>query len=231
MTAVTVCEPNGAYRARMSLRERLDSLSRGELAGLIVVIVATLAGVGLWYSRSLPKPIQIAETPAPAVAAPASPTSGAPASGSVAASASPSQLFVDVAGLVNKPGVYPFDPGARVIDAIHRAGGARPDADLTLLNLAAPLADGQQILVQKKGAATTGGGTGTTTGPGGVAIVNINTADETTLETLNGVGPALATAIIQYRTEHGAFTSVDQLDDVSGIGPATLEKLRPQVTV
>jgi competence protein ComEA len=66
---------------------------------------------------------------------------------------------------------------------------------------------------------------------GGTTLVNINTADQTTLETLNGVGPALATAIIQYRTEHGLFTTVDQLDDVSGIGPATLEKLRPQVTV
>ena len=69
------------------------------------------------------------------------------------------------------------------------------------------------------------------TGVGGVALVNINTADEPTLETLNGVGPALAAAIIQFRTDQGSFTSVDQLDEVSGIGPATLEKLRPQVTV
>ena len=95
---------------------------------------------------------------------------------------------------------------------------------------AAPLADGQQILVPKEGTSAGGvaaGGTGT----GGAALVNINTADEPTLETLNGVGPALAAAIIQYRTDQGPFTSVDQLDEVSGIGPATLEKLRPQVTV
>ncbi len=211
----------------MSLRERLDTLSRGELAGLIVVLVATLAGVGFWYSRSLPKPIQIAETPAPAVAAPASPTvAGASASG---ASAAPAELMVDVAGLVREPGVYAFEPGSRVIDAIDRAGGAKAGADLTLLNLAAPLIDGQQILVQKEGAAAPG--TSGVPGVGGATLVNINTADQTTLETLNGVGPALATAIIQYRTEHGPFTTVDQLDDVSGIGPATLEKLRPQVTV
>jgi competence protein ComEA len=211
----------------MSLRERLDTLSRGELAGLIVVLVATVAGVGFWYSRSLPKPIQIAETPAPAVAAPVSPTvAGASASG---ASAAPAELMVDVAGLVREPGVYAFDPGSRVIDAIDRAGGAKAGADLTLLNLAAPLIDGQQILVQKEGAAAPG--TLGVPGVGGATLVNINTADETTLETLNGVGPALATAIIQYRTEHGPFTTVDQLDDVSGIGPATLEKLRPQVTV
>jgi competence protein ComEA len=218
----------------MSLRERLDSLSRGELTGLILVIVATLAGVGFWYSRSLPKPIQIAETPAPAAMppAPASLASGVPASGASGASASPAaQLIVDVAGWVHRPGVYRFDPGARVVDAVDRAGGARDGADLSLLNLAAPLVDGQQVLVPKEGETVAVGGTGTTTGAGGTAIVNINTADETTLETLNGVGPALATAIIQYRTEHGPFTSVDQLDDVSGIGPATLEKLRPQVTV
>jgi competence protein ComEA len=216
----------------MSLRERLDSLSRGELTGLILVIVATLAGVGFWYSRSLPKPIQIAEAPASASAAPASPASGEAVSDAPGASASPAaQLIVDVAGWVHRPGVYRFDPGARVVDAVNRAGGARDGADLTLLNLAAPLVDGQQVLVPKEGQTVAVGGTGTTTGPGGTAIVNINTADETTLETLNGVGPALATAIIQYRTEHGPFTSVDQLDDVSGIGPATLEKLRPQVTV
>jgi competence protein ComEA len=212
----------------MSLRERLDTLSRGELAGLIVVLVATLAGVGFWYSRSLPKPIQIAETPAPAVAARASPTV-AGASASPGASAAPVELMVDVAGLVRKPGVYAFEPGSRVIDAIDRAGGAKPSADLTLLNLAAPLTDGQQILVQKEGSAAPG--TSGVPGVGGTTLVNINTADQTTLETLNGVGPALATAIIQYRTEHGPFTTVDQLDDVSGIGPATLEKLRPAVTV
>jgi competence protein ComEA len=212
----------------MSLRERLDTLSRGELAGLIVVLVATLAGVGFWYSRSLPKPIQIVETPAPAVSAPASATVVG-ASASPGASAAPAELMVDVAGLVRKPGVYAFEPGSRVIDAIDRAGGAKAGADLTLLNLAAPLTDGQQILVQEEGAAAPG--TSGVPGVGGTTLVNINTADETTLETLNGVGPALATAIIQYRTEHGPFTTVDQLDDVSGIGPATLEDLRPQVTV
>lgn len=218
----------------MSLRERLDTLSRGELAGLVVVLVATLAGVGLWYSRSLPKPIQIAETPAPPLAAPAAspPVSGvAPASGSMSASPA-SRLIVDVAGWVRRPGVYQFDPGSRVVDAVTRAGGARDGADLSLLNLAAPLVDGQQILVPKEGAAPpTGTGTTGSVGAARLPIVNINAADETTLETLNGVGPALATAIIQYRTEHGPFASVDQLDDVSGIGPATLEKLRPQVTV
>ena len=216
----------------MAIRERLDSLSRGELAGLVVVLVATLAGVGLWYSRSLPKPIQIAETPAPAFAQAASGSaSGLPAAGSPGASASPpADLIIDVTGWVRHPGVYQFQPGSRVIDAVQRAGGARDGADLTLLNLAAPLADGQQVLVPKEGASVSGAAAGGT-GVGGVALVNVNTADEPTLETLNGVGPALAAAIIQFRTDQGPFTSVDQLDEVSGIGPATLEKLRPQVTV
>jgi competence protein ComEA len=144
-----------------------------------------------------------------------------------------SVLVVDVTGWVRKPGVFEFQPGERVIDAVERAGGARDGADLTLLNLAAPLADGQQILVPKKGEQPSGTGTvppGSTGGTTG-ALVNINTADEATLETLNGVGPVLAASIIAYRTEHGPFTAVDQLDEVSGIGPATLEDLRSQVTV
>ena len=210
----------------MSVRERLDTLSRGELAGLVVVIVLALAGAGLWYTRSLPRPIQVAEGPSAAVSS----VAGSPVP--VASSPSPSQapLIVDVTGWVRHPGVYEFPPGARVIDAVERAGGARDGADLSLLNLAAPLADGQQVLVPKKGSASGAAGGGVI-GAGGTPLVNLNTADAATLETLNGIGESLAAAIVQYRTEHGPFTSVDQLDQVSGIGPATLEKLRPYVTV
>jgi competence protein ComEA len=225
----------------MDIRERLDGLSRGELVGLIVVVVALLAGVGLWYTRSLPRPIDVAATAgsvAPAVSPGASPpavpvVAAASGSASASASASPSAaLIVDVAGAVHRPGVFEFAPGDRVIDAVERAGGALEKADLTLLNLAAPLTDGQQILVPKKGApAPIGAVPGTVPGSTGGALVNINTADEPTLETLNGVGPVLAAAIIQYRTEQGPFASIDQLDEVSGIGPATLEDLRSQVTV
>ena len=226
----------------MDIRERLDGLSRGELVGLIIVVIALLAGVGLWYTRSLPRPVDVATTAgsaAPGVqvsfgASPGAEPAVAAASGSFSASASASAaptLIVDVAGAVRKPGVFEFQPGDRVIDAVERAGGALEKADLTLLNLAAPLTDGQQILVPKKGETPSGapvvGGV-----PGGpTTLVNINSADEATLETLNGVGPVLAAAIIQYRTEHGPFASVDQLDEVSGIGPATLEDLRSQVTV
>src|SRR3954453_1186913 len=225
----------------MDIRERLDGLSRGELVGLIIVVVALLAGVGLWYTRSLPRPVEVSTTAgsaAPVAKLSASP-GAAPAvavasgSASVAPSASAAAtLIVDVAGAVRKPGVFSFAPGDRVIDAVERAGGALEKADLTLLNLAAPLTDGQQILVPKKGPAPPTGAPVT----GGVPTgrrppANINTADERTLETLNGVGPVLPAAIIQYRTEQGPFASVDQLDEVSGIGPATLEDLRSQVTV
>ena len=206
----------------MSIRERLDTLSRGELTGLIVVVVVVLAGAGLWYSRSLPKPVQIsAPTPGPAVVSP---------------SAEPSQvpIIVDITGLVRRPGVYQFASGDRVIDAVERAGGAKPNADLSVLNLAAPLTDGTQVVVPKAGAAPAGtvvspGGTATGTTPG--ALININTAGETELETLTGVGPVTAEAIVQYRTENGPFATVDDLEDVSGIGPATLEEIRPFVTV
>jgi competence protein ComEA len=242
-------------------RERLDSLSRGEVMGLALVLVATLGGAALWYTRSLPRAVQVAATPAngapgPFAQPPPSPMFGAAtpsgpvaagASGAAAASGSttlpsPVVLVVDVAGWVRKPGVYEFRPGDRIVDAVDRAGGARDGADLTSLNLAAPLADGQQVLVPKKGQAlptTAGAGTttGTTngatgiTGTTGTAPINVNTADAAALETLNGIGEALAAAIIQFRTDNGPFTSVDQLDQVSGIGPVTLEKIRPDVTV
>jgi competence protein ComEA len=158
----------------------------------------------------------------------------ADAAASPSASPAPSVLFVHVAGLVRRPGVYEFRQGDRIIDAVQAAGGPRAKADLDLLNLAELLTDGEQILVPPHGAAPPvappPGSVGTTPGASG-GLVNVNTATETELETLPGIGPVTAAEIIAYRTEHGPFPTVDALDDVSGIGPATMEQLRPLVTV
>ena len=211
----------------MSLRDRLDTLSRAELAALTLVVALTLGGAAFWYMRSLPRPVQIA------TAAPADPPVGASAASSPSASASPSQagVIVDVSGWVVHPGVYEFTAGQRVVDAVQRAGGARKGADLSAVNLAAPLVDGSQIVVPRGGAGSGVSGSGAVAGPGGTALVNINSATEQQLEGLSGVGPVLAAAIVSYRTQHGPFHSVDDLLDVSGIGPATLAELRPHVTV
>jgi len=203
----------------MSLRERLDLLSRGEIAGLIVVLIAALTGAGLWYARSLPKPVTIAQASGPGF-------------GGQATSPSPTAapIIVDVAGEVRDPGVYEFSEGDRVIDAIERAGGPMPKADLSVLNLAALLADGTQILVPKAGPTVPGAVPGMVPGTTG-GLININTASEAELETLSGIGEVLAATIVEYRTQNGPFTSVDDLMDVSGIGPATLEEIRDQVTI
>jgi competence protein ComEA len=146
-------------------------------------------------------------------------------------------IVVDVAGLVRSPGVYQFHQGDRVIDAITRAGGARPGADLTSLNLAALLTDAEQIIVGKAGQGGVATGTsGASSGAGGGsgspgALVNINTATLDQLETLPGIGPALGQRIIDYREQHGPFHTVNDLLDVSGIGDQRLADLRSMVTV
>lgn len=203
-----------------SIRERLEALSRGELIGLVALLAVTLGGAGLWYVRSLPRPVEVA-------AAPSGGTASAPAS----ASPSPEVVvLVDVAGWVRRPGVYEFTEGARVIDAIDAAGGARSGAVLEALNLAAPLTDGTQILVPREGqegvapAPVTGGAVA-----GG--LVNVNSAIATELEELPGIGEVIAQRIIDYRTENGPFATVDELLDVSGIGDAILESIRELVTV
>ena len=214
----------------MSVRDRLDTLSRGELVGLVVVVAITMAGAGLWYVRSLPRPVTIAAD-APASVAAATP-GGAATDASAVASPTGPPIIVDVTGWVHEPGVYEFAQGDRVIDAVDRAGGARNGADLSVLNLAAPLADGTQVVVPKQGAA--GPGTVAPAEAGSVAsagLININTASATEFETLSGIGEVLAGAIVDYRTENGPFASVDDLENVSGIGPATLEEIRDQVTV
>lgn len=202
-----------------SIHDRLATLSRAELIALVAVVGVTVAGAGFWYVRSLPAPVQVRSGPSGALVA--APT----------ASASPATvILVDVAGWVRRPGVYEFAEGARVIDAIDAAGGARPGAVLSSLNLAAPLVDGTQVLVPKESqsAPTTETETGTS---GATGLVNVNSATNAELETLPGIGEVIAQAIVDHRTENGPFTSVEQLVDVSGIGDATLENIRELVTV
>ena len=206
---------------RLSIRDRLSALSRRELVALVAVAAVVVAGAGLWYVRSLPKQVEVQTAKEPGAILPPAATSGAPGAGaspapSATVSAVPTVLFVHVAGLVRHPGVYQFEPGQRIIDAVQAAGGPLPKADLDLLNLASPLADGQQVVIPAKGSAPlpppVDGGTATATG--GVSaggLVNINTATETELESLPGVGPVTAAGIIAYRTEHGPFPSVDAL--------------------
>jgi competence protein ComEA len=156
---------------------------------------------------------------------------------STTATPSPSSaasVTVDVAGKVRRPGVTSLPAGSRVVDAIRRAGGARPGVDLSALNLARVLVDGEQILVGR--AAAVAPGTAPTTGaaPGAVgspALVNLNTATTEQLETLPGVGPVTAQKILDWRTRHGAFSSVEELMEIDGIGEKTFAELAPRVTL
>jgi competence protein ComEA len=178
------------------------------------------------------------------------PMATAPSSSSepLSTSTTATTVVVYAAGAIAHPGVYEFATGARVDDLLAAAGGAIAGADLDRLNLAAPLADGTRIYVPRKGeveppvvagnASPSGdpGGTGTDSASSNDAAapsspVDLNSADESALESLPGVGPATAAAIIAYRQEHGPFTSVDQLLDVRGIGDGKMAQLRDFVVV
>jgi competence protein ComEA len=139
------------------------------------------------------------------------------------------RIVVHVAGAVRSPGVYELAPGARVADAIEAAGGARPRADLNLLNLAEVVRDGMQILVGARGTAAAPAAQPVSSP--GAPIVDLNAADQAALETIPGIGPVKAAAILGHRSEIGAFTSFDELLEVTGIGPATLESIRPYIAI
>ena len=148
------------------------------------------------------------------------------------ATVAPGEVYVHVLGEVAHPGLYVLEQGARVADALAAAGGTTDDADLGAVNLARLLADGEQILVPRIGAAgetspPAGNGNGNGTG----ALIDLNTADQTALETLLRIGPALAERIIQWRDENGRFASVDDLLAVPGIGEKLLAGLRDKVRV
>ncbi len=141
------------------------------------------------------------------------------------------RVVVHVAGAVRRAGVYRLREGQRVADALQRAGGAGKRADLDAVNLAAKVTDGQQVLVPARGATGTAGGADAAA-PGAPDVpLNLNTATLEQLDTLDGVGPATARKILEERTRRGGFRSVDELGGVPGIGPKRLAAIRPRVRV
>ena len=169
--------------------------------------------------------------------------SRAPAGNSIILAPAPTEapIAVHVIGAVARPGLYEFPTGVRVQDAIDAAGGMLTEADSALLNLAALLEDGQQLDIPYKAgsqpvATTTtlqlpSSVTPTPTADPNVELVNINTASLEELESLDGIGSATAQKIIDYRTENGPFVSIEDLINVSGIGPAVMDQIRPFITV
>jgi competence protein ComEA len=153
----------------------------------------------------------------------------------------PAKLIVDMKGAVRRPGIYTMTAGDRVSDAVARAGGITAKADENRINLAQKVADEMVIFVPEKGKKSppqVSGSPGTAASPQGTSSsgpsggqININSADEQALQNLTGIGPAKAKAIVQYREQHGPFKSVDDLNNVSGIGDKSLEKIKPEATV
>lgn len=192
-----------------------------QLAAWGLALAAVLM-LGVWYlSRG-----------GPAVASPAGPP---PAIKVQSGDSGGGSVVVHVAGAVRRAGVYRMRAGARVNDALARAGGARPKADLDQVNLAAKVEDGRQILVPRmapKSAPAAPAAPGQAAAPGQPAVpVNLNTATLEELDTLPGVGPATAQKILDYREEHGGFGSIEELGEVPGIGDVRLAALRDVVRV
>jgi competence protein ComEA len=141
-------------------------------------------------------------------------------------------VVVDVSGKVRHPGVTTLPAGSRVVDAIRKAGGARRGVDLSGLNLARVLVDGEQVLVGVAGApGVAASAAATSTAAAAGQLVNINTATLEGLEVLPGVGPVTAQKILDWRTAHGSFSSVDELLEVDGIGEKTLAEIAPHATL
>ncbi|WP_372728589.1 helix-hairpin-helix domain-containing protein [Nocardioides sp.] len=213
-------------------------LAPAHVAVLAVVVALGLAATCWWVVRSdaaevvAPRLISASPLEPEVSAAPGAPGPvGTPTDGTDGADGAAGDLTVDVAGKVRRPGIAVLPAGSRVVDALEAAGGARRGVDLVSLNLARLLVDGEQILVGTSPpvgvAASAAPAPGAPVGP----LVNLNTASQAELESLPEVGPVTALAILAWRTEHGGFTSIDELLEVDGIGEATLGTIAPYVTV
>jgi competence protein ComEA len=244
-------EPGSAHLPGRSVSGRLpganpfDPGRRGVRAlAMVAVIVVVAAAYLAWRARPLPEPVPDVVVPDVAVSAQAS--VGAepqPEPAGSSATGPAGELVVAVAGKVRRPGLVRLPVGARVADALEACGGLQPGAEVSFLNLARKVTDGELILVgvtppPGMPGAGAGGAAGGGAPPGGAAgpaepggPVNLNTATLTELDTLPGVGPVLAQRIVDHRERHGAFRAVDDLRQVDGIGETRFEQLKALVTV
>ncbi|WP_084000731.1 ComEA family DNA-binding protein [Actinomadura kijaniata] len=227
-------------RLRLPMTEDLDPGVGGARVLVIVGVIAVLAAGGyLWLARPTPEPVPAPATafPTPATALPA-PAAALPPAG--APSSPTAEIVVHVFGKVKTPGIVTLPAGSRVSDAIEAAGGVRPGTGTGALNLARKVQDGEQIAVGvpppdpraagSAPAAPTEGGPGTTP-PNGGGPLDLNAATAAQLDALPGVGPVLAQRIVDYRTQNGGFRSVDQLQEVTGIGAKRFTELKAMVRV
>jgi len=216
-------------------------------------LVALTCGILLWQGLSFlsqpalaPPPVAPPETSqTPEATSPSGENERATSATQLDSAPAPSnEIVVHVAGAVKNPGIVRIPRGSRVDDAVRAAGGFSSKADPDLVNLAQPLEDGVQIYVPRKGESVTVEGRVGSVSPSGVTVrglagrqetpagkINLNTASAEQLESLPGVGPATARAILEYRKQNGGFQSVDELIEVRGIGPKKLEQIRPYVVV
>ncbi|QDL72961.1 ComEA family DNA-binding protein [Streptomyces malaysiensis subsp. malaysiensis] len=236
-------------RAGIALRERLPmwiqlrcGMELRTVAALAVALLAAMAFAAYHFWTGRPQTVR-APDPEPPRAASSEP---APTPGGLTPSGGGRTVVVDVTGKVRRPGLRKLPTGARVADALEAAGGVRPGADLSGLNRARPLVDGEQIVVGAPGsgpppgpgaaadpavgAPTAPNGLNAPAGPGAPGgSISLNSATTEQLDTLPGVGPVLAQHIIDYRTQHGGFRSIDELREVNGIGERRFADLRPLV--
>ncbi len=234
----------GAFTLPESLRGARWVPSRGAVGGVLLLAILTIGVFGLrvaWArSSAAPAPIVPATSTVAALgsASPSASVGPSAVAASVGASAEGSApaagpaLVVHVVGQVKRPGIVELPPGSRVVDAVDAAGGPTRRADLSAVNLARLAVDGEQIRVPRPGEAVPGGGpaaAGSGSAVGGP--VSLNGADAAALDSLPGIGPVLAQRILDWRSEHGRFTSIDELGEVSGIGEKLLALLAPRVTL
>lgn len=216
-------------RIPLTLRAARWSLDGRSVVVLVVVAALAVTLALLLFGRS-PRSETVVTPTLTAPAGVPSPPSAAESDGPPATA--PTSLIVHVAGFVARPGVYEVPPGARVVDALDAAGGAIEGTDLSQLNLARVLVDGEQVAVGVPAAPVPPGVAGPGAAPtSGSTPIDLNTATESDLDTLPGVGPVLAARIVAWRDENGSFSSVDELLEVSGIGESTLADLAPLVRV
>ena len=212
-----------ADRTPPSVRAARLRVSPRAAVGVLLVALLVAAGLVLAAWRSWP------EDPAGAGDVVPERTAAVAVSSSPAPHASGTPVVVHVAGRVATPGLVTLPSGSRVGDALAAAGGALPDGDLDAVNLARVLVDGEQVLLPAPGQAVAG--PAVVSGPGGAGPLDLNSATAEQLDALPGVGEVLAARIVAWREENGRFTGVDDLGEVSGIGPKLLDGVRDLVTV